>query len=131
MNTTDGGAPKATGTRLEELFGGISRLISEGRHDAALRLADCARRIAPEDSNCLLVYGRLLIRLGAMAEAAELLRDCQNPDCQLTYAEGLAGQGLWDEAASICQGLLARFALDSLESLPAVVTQLCSARINK
>jgi GT2 family glycosyltransferase/glycosyltransferase involved in cell wall biosynthesis len=110
---------------LETLFSDISRTLDEGRIEAALRFADRARRLAPEDTTCLLVYGRLLTRIGAPSQAAHLLRGRQDPDGSLAYAEALYAQGSLDGAISSCGTLLSRFAVDFVENLSQFAARLC------
>jgi GT2 family glycosyltransferase len=107
----------ASGSRLHTLFREISQAVDKGRLKSALRLADCACRIAPEDTTCLLVYARLLIKLGAASEAAERLQSRQDPDGVLARADALCALGLFDEAAATCEMLLWRFAADAIENL--------------
>ena len=116
---------KARGSRLEALFGDISRAIEEGRLEAALRMADCACRVAPENPTCLLLHARLLIRLGAVSEAAELLEGRGEPDAIVARGEALCAQGLFDTAAASCEMLLRRFAVDSVEGLQTFAALLC------
>jgi len=116
---------KAGGSRLEALFGDISLAVEEGRLQAALRLADCACRAAPKNPTCLLLYARLLIRLGAVSEAAERLQGRGEPEAIIARGEALCAQGLFDTAATSCEMLLRRFAVDSVEGLPAFAVLLC------
>lgn len=128
IGTTAGtGGPKVRSSRLEGLFGDISRAIGEGRLKAALRLADCACRHAPEDTTCLLVHGRLLARTGAISEAARKLQGRQDRDGLLAHSELLFAQGSFDGAAFALKRLLSRFAVDSFENLPELAVRLCSA----
>ncbi len=116
---------RGRGSRLETLFGDIAQAVSEGRLEAALRLADCACRIAPEDATSLLVYARLLIRLGAAAEAADRLRARQEPGLVLARAEALFAQDLFLDGAAACESLLARFAVGSVANLEQFAAQVC------
>lgn len=117
--------PEAEGRRLEELFGNISHAIEKGRWETALRFADCARRIAPDDLICLLLHARLLMQLGSVSEAAELLRDRQEPEAMVAHGEALCAQGLPNDAAAACEMLLWRRAVDSVEGLQHLAAQLC------
>jgi len=86
-----------SGSRLHALFRDISRAVDEGRLESALSLADCACRIAPEDTTCLLVYARLLIKLGAASEAAERLQARQDSEGVLARAEALCALGSFEK----------------------------------
>src|SRR5690242_20479098 len=112
----DGFPSKVTGSRLELLFDDIARAVEEGSLKKALRLADCACRMAPANPTCRLVHARLLIRLGAAEEAAERLRNREEPDAVVTRGEAFCAQGLRDDAAAICEKLLWRFAVGSVEN---------------
>jgi GT2 family glycosyltransferase len=93
--------------------------------EAALRLADCACRIAPDDPACVLLHARLLMQLGAASEAAERLRDRQEPECIAARADALCALRSWDEAAASCQVLLRQRAVEELENLRHVASRLC------
>jgi len=120
-----GRVSQGTESRLEVLFGDISRAVGEGRLEVALRLADCACRAAPEDLTCVVVYAQLLIKVGAAGEAVDRLEGRQEPDAVLVRAEALCAQGLLDDAASACGMLLSRRAVDSFESLRSLAARLC------
>ena len=120
-----GGVSHGTGSRLEVLFGDISRAVGEGRLEVALRLADCACRAAPEDVTCVVVYAQLLIKVGAAGEAVDRLEGRQEPDAVLVRAEALCAQGLFDDAAIACGMLLSRRAVDSFENLRSLAARLC------
>lgn len=122
---TQGRSLKGAESRLEILFGDISRAVGEGRLEAALRLADSACRLAPEDVTCLVVHARLLIRLGEASDAADRLRGREEPDAVLAHAEALCAQGLVDGAAAACEMLMSQCAVDSIENLGPVATRLC------
>ena len=110
--------PRKSGTsRLESLFAEVSLAIEMDRLQAALRLADCACRIAPEDATCLLVHARLLTRLGREAEAVQRLSGRQEPEIIAARGIALCAQGLTGEAAPLCESLLSRFAVDAVKDL--------------
>jgi GT2 family glycosyltransferase/glycosyltransferase involved in cell wall biosynthesis len=116
---------KAGRSRLEAFFGDVSHAIEGGRLEAALRLADCACRIAPDDPACILLHARLLMQLGAASEAAERLRDREEPECIAARAEALCALRSWDEAAASCQVLLRQCAVDELQNLRPLASRLC------
>jgi GT2 family glycosyltransferase/glycosyltransferase involved in cell wall biosynthesis len=93
--------------------------------EAALRLADCACRIAPNDPACILLHARLLTQLGSASEAAERLRDREEPECIIARADALCALRSWDESAASCQVLLRQRAVDELENLQHLASRLC------
>jgi GT2 family glycosyltransferase/glycosyltransferase involved in cell wall biosynthesis len=113
------------GSRLQSLFAGIANAVEEGRLKEALRLADCACRNAPANPTCHLIHARLLMRLGSASEAIARLRGREEPDAIVARAEALCVQGALDDAAASTEGLLRRFAVDSIENLRPLASRLC------
>lgn len=105
----------------------MARAVEEGRLQEALRLADCTCRVAPANPTCLVVHAQLLIRLGAVSEAAERLRGRDEPDAIVARGEALCLQGAMDDAAASVEMLLRRFAVDSVENLRRLAARLCRA----
>ncbi|MGP0074275.1 MAG: glycosyltransferase [Bryobacteraceae bacterium] len=103
----------------------MARAVEQGRPKDALRLADCACRIAPANPTCRLVHARLLIQLGGASEALDRLRGREEPEAVVTHAEALCLQGLLDDAAASVEGLLRRFAVDAVENLRPLAARLC------
>lgn len=114
-------------SRLAALLGDTARSVGEGRLRAALRTADSACRIAPDDATCLLVHAKLLTQTGSALEALDRLRGRDEPELLLAHAEALLALGHYGDAAEICRMLLSRHALDSIENLQAVASRVCLA----
>lgn len=109
--------PVSDTSRLEVLFAEISRAVERDQLREALRLADCACRIAPEDSTCLLIYSRLLLEHGLTAEVIERLKGRQEPSLMVARGMALSLRGLTKDAAILCEMLLSKFALDAVDNL--------------
>jgi GT2 family glycosyltransferase/glycosyltransferase involved in cell wall biosynthesis len=116
---------KSAAGRLGILLAEISQALEQGRLLDAFRLSDCARRIAPEDSTCLLIHAKLLTRIGKGAEAALRLSGRTEPALMVARGLALCQQGLFDEAAPICEWALARFAVDTLDGAEQLAFTLC------
>jgi GT2 family glycosyltransferase/glycosyltransferase involved in cell wall biosynthesis len=114
-------------SRLEGLFSGISAFIEANDLTAALRLADCASRIAPDDAQCTLVHARLLIKLGLPHEALRRLLNRREPEAIVERAFALHLMRSDREAVELCETLLASVALDSLSRLKELASTLCWA----
>jgi GT2 family glycosyltransferase/glycosyltransferase involved in cell wall biosynthesis len=126
MRLAYGDLPSTTeANRLEALFGDISRSVAEGRLESALRYADCALRVAPDDATCLLVFARLLMRLGNFSAAAERLQSRSEPQLIVARGEALCALDLLDDAVECCQPLLKQHAADSVENLTQLAARLC------
>jgi len=120
------GEVRTTGAkRLETLFGDISRSVVEGRLESALRYADCALRVAPDDATCLLVFARMLMRLGRFSAAAERLQGRSEPQLIVARGEALCALDLLDDAVECCQPLLKQRAADSVENLAQLAAEVC------
>ena len=111
--------------RLEALFGDISRSVAEGRLESALRYADCALRVTPNDATCLLVFARMLMRLGRFSAAAERLQRRSEPHLIVARGEALCALDLLDDAVECCQPLLKQRAVDSVENLAQLAAGVC------
>ena len=117
--------PNADASRLESLFSGMASAVEEGRLNEAVRLADCSCRIAPANPTCRVVHARLLIQLGASSEALERLGSLDEPDAVVARSEAFCLQGSADKAAASIEKLLLRYAINSVDGLRRLATQLC------
>jgi GT2 family glycosyltransferase/glycosyltransferase involved in cell wall biosynthesis len=120
--------PMAAPSRLELLFDEVASAIDSGQFAAALRLADRARRLAPHNPLCNVLYAQLLIMLGAAAEAANLLQGQSDPEAVVTRGEAFRAQGLLQPASECCVDLLHRFAVDSVGKLRHLASGICRVR---
>jgi GT2 family glycosyltransferase/glycosyltransferase involved in cell wall biosynthesis len=120
-----GEVPIPEKSRLEGLFSGISAFIDENDLVPALRLSDCASRIAPEDAQCALVHARLLIELGFARDALRHLLNRREPEAIVERAFALHLMRFDREAVELCETLLAGFALESVGRLRELASTLC------
>ena len=107
----------AGGSSLEPLFAGIADALERQDLTLALRLADRARRIAPADVHCRLLYARILIRCGQAGDALAYLTDEKAPDVLLARGMALLALKRLDKAREACNSLLARYCVDAVEGL--------------
>lgn len=98
-----------------------------GNWKSASRLADYALRIAPDVPLVQLVCSRLFLRAGAAEQAAQCVDGREDPDALAIRAEALLVLGSSNESAILCQQLLARYALNAVETLPVLATRLCGS----
>ena len=115
-------------TPLERLLGDVARAIENSQLPAALRLADRARRLAPRDPIFVLLCARLLIMLGRPSEALGLLENREEPGAMVHRGEAFCSLQLWDDASSVCNLLLHRFAVDSVEGSAQLASDICRRR---
>ena len=112
-------------SRILRLFDGISRATDQGRTLEALRLADSARRLSPDNPTAHLVYVRALLQSGAAAEAARCLDGREDSQSLIVFADAARHAGADDDAAAACRRALARSAADSLPELKLMARQVC------
>lgn len=111
--------------RLGNLFAEISQALEQDRVLEAVRLSDCACRIAPEDATCLLIHAKLLAGIGNCAEVALRLSGRKEPALMLARGLALCQQGLFHEAVPIRDWALSRFAVDALDGAEQLAFTLC------
>jgi GT2 family glycosyltransferase/glycosyltransferase involved in cell wall biosynthesis len=112
-------------SRLAACFREISEAVDAGRYPVAVRLADSARRFAPQNPTAILIYARALLSAGEQRAALEFLRDRTDPDSLLLRAEAAYRAGLTQEARQCCHALLSCYALDCVPGLAALAGALC------
>jgi GT2 family glycosyltransferase/glycosyltransferase involved in cell wall biosynthesis len=118
---------KVDSTHLAQIFERVSTATDRGDHVEALRLADGARRLAPEHPDAQLVYARALLNDGRAAAAAECLAGREDPESLVLRAEASQAAGRGDDAIRTCCLALTRFAVDSVPGLAALAGRLCRA----
>jgi hypothetical protein len=119
-------AAQVTPTRLERIFSDVAHALDQSQLSLAVRLADSARRLAPRNPTCILLYAQLLSLSGAPAEAIEALAPFDGPDAMVVHGEALWAFGHWKEAVALCETLLWKYAADSFENLSAFAGRICS-----
>jgi GT2 family glycosyltransferase len=102
---------------LEPLFSSIAEALDRQDLALALRLADRARRIAPGDAACKLLYARILIKAGNPREALAHLADEEDPNVALARGTAFLELGELKRASQCCVELLQRFCVDAAEGL--------------
>ncbi len=114
---------------LDGLLGLTSLHAAAGRFGDALRYADRARRLDPENPVLAGLCARLNLRLGDIAAA---LRALEGPpprrrtgSLNLILAEVLLAKGDPAAAARPLDGILTAFAADAIHGLPAVADAVC------
>jgi GT2 family glycosyltransferase/glycosyltransferase involved in cell wall biosynthesis len=115
------------GGHLLPLLSDITAAVHDGRLVAALRLADRAARVAPQDPTVRLLHARLLLRNGCAAEAENFLQDARDPEALATRADALCQLGRMEQAAGLCSELLRHYAVDCASYLPPLAARLCTA----
>jgi GT2 family glycosyltransferase len=110
---------------MSRLFEGISHAADRGLHREALRLADSARRYAPDHPTARLIHARSLLRHGDPAGAAKLLESSDDAQSLLVFAEAAIDADLIDAAHDACGRLLKLHAVDSLPALAALAGRVC------
>jgi GT2 family glycosyltransferase/glycosyltransferase involved in cell wall biosynthesis len=118
-------SPLKQASRLERVFLEIADATERGSLSAALRLADSACRIAPDNPIAGVVHARLLIRCGSYAEALALLDRSELASAVATRAEALCHLGRFEEAVSHCLNLLTKYAIDCVDGLPRALALVC------
>ena len=118
--------PASLASRLERLLLELSQATDRGDLEQSLRLADAARRVAPEDPAIAVIYGRLLLKAGNYEGALALLEASEQPSAIVVRAECLCRLGRCAEAQLHCRGLLTRHAIDCVEGLDATLDLICS-----
>src|SRR5579859_5269296 len=107
MSLVELGAPSPSQeSRLGVVLSGLSLAADKGELSTALRLADRARRLAPNDPTIRLIEARLLLRSGAAARAADRLADLDEPGALALRAESLSALGDLPAAAELVRNLL-------------------------
>jgi GT2 family glycosyltransferase/glycosyltransferase involved in cell wall biosynthesis len=119
----------STVSRLERIFFEVSLALDCGQLHLAIRLADRARRISPQNATCILLNARLLMRAGMAVQAAKLLHDVHTPRARIARAEALFRAGDSNQASDVCGSLLRSFAVDALEDLSILAGRLCGAEL--
>jgi GT2 family glycosyltransferase/glycosyltransferase involved in cell wall biosynthesis len=112
-------------THLECLLKDVAREAAGGRFSAALRLADRARRLAPQNPFCAVLCARLLLQVGRAPEAVELLKGQEEPEAVVARGEAFCSLGQWDQASACCDSLLSGFAVDAVEDIQHLASQIC------
>ena len=118
---------KVEESRLSVLFEEIAEASDHGRYPEALRLADIARRFAPENPTVILIHARLLMENGHALTAATLLRGREDAQSQLVFADAARRAGLVDEAGETLRQLIARHAADCWPELAIGASRLCGS----
>jgi len=118
--------PATSASRLERLLLELSQASDRGDIAQAMRLADAARRVAPDDPAIAVIHGRLLLKAGHYAEALALLATAEEPSAIVVRAECLCRLGQSAEAQIHCRGLLTRHAVDCVEGLDATLDLICA-----
>jgi GT2 family glycosyltransferase/glycosyltransferase involved in cell wall biosynthesis len=118
---------KVDSTHLAHIFERVSNATDRGDHREALRLADSARRLAPDHPDARLLYARALLLDGRAAAAAECLAGREDPDSLVLHAEALRAAGRGDDAIRTCCLALTRFAVDAVPGLAVLAGRLCRA----
>ncbi len=112
-------------SNLSVLFDRVATAIEHGHYRSAIKLADSARRYAPQNSTAILLHSRLMLEMGAAREALDALRERDDAESLMLQTEAACKAGLPREAGRFGQSLLARFAADSVEGLPRAAARLC------
>lgn len=108
-------------SRLTVLFDGVAAATEQRRFPDALRLADSARRLAPEHPTANLVFARALLQNGAARAAVAALQGREDVESRVLRLEAADRAGLTQVALDICERLLASVAVDAIPAiLPAV-----------
>ncbi len=118
-------------TRLAALFRSAAAAIEAGRYPLAERLADSARRFAPADATAVRLHSRLLLKLGAIRAAGELLLGREEPESVVLRAEAALAAGSPELAQQLCESLLSRFAVDTVEHLARMASDLCACDLDR
>ena len=111
-------------SRLTVLFEGVAAATDERRYLDALRLADSARRLAPDHPTATLVYARALLQAGEARLALAALHGREDPDSGVLTIDAAARAGFIDEAFATAERLLAGTAVDSIAGLIPAVSRL-------
>ena len=110
---------------LEPLLNCVAQAIDRKDLRAALRYADRARRIAPENTACVLLFAKLLIQGGSPKEALTYLTDESDFRVSLTRCTALFDLGLRERASRCCSDLLRHISSDAVKGLTAFAGDLC------
>jgi GT2 family glycosyltransferase/glycosyltransferase involved in cell wall biosynthesis len=114
-------------SRLSRLFEGVAAAADRGEHALALRLADSARRYAPDDALARIVYARSALNQGNPHAAFDALQNARDRDGRILCADAAGALGRWDEAARRVAGLLADHPVEPSSALAALAGRVCHA----
>lgn len=126
--TTD---PKANlgSSRVKAILMMVSEAIERGELQFALRLADSARRLVPEDVTILRLYAGLLLQLGCAGEAELRLRGRQETSLKILRGMALSTLGRTAETEDILDELLKKYAVGVIEELSLLWSSLSSGDV--
>jgi GT2 family glycosyltransferase/glycosyltransferase involved in cell wall biosynthesis len=116
-------------SKLELVLRDVVCSLDEGRESDALRFADRARRLAPEDVTLLVLQASIQLKLGLAADATRLLSVHDHPQLDAIRAEAACMLG--DAAAAgTCAALVLRHPIDGLPNLRSLAERVCRSRLD-
>ncbi len=113
-------------SRLHSLLERIANAVEQSDLRSALRLADGACRVAPEDLTCRALQARLLISSGQPGQAMERLIGRSEPELVVLRGIALAAMGQLDEASILCEKLLSSYSTDAFADVTELASSICA-----
>ncbi len=117
--------PDARFSHLEKLLLSVRAAAERGESSEALRFADAAHRIAPEDPTAALLKARLLLDCESYDACLGALEGLLLPSALATRAEALCQLGRFEEARNQVLELLGGYAVDCVEGLARCLNLVC------
>lgn len=117
-------------TRLSLLFDRIALAVQQRQCWSAFKLADSARRFAPQNPTAILLHSRLMVEVGAAREALFALQGRDDADGLVLQVEAACKAGMQQKANLFGRSLLARFATDAVAGIPETAARLCGHYAN-